>query len=157
GFTGNVDDERDRALPLDMNGDGKDDFLWYRPGTGFAGVHLSTENDGLSYVPFSNSSQRFNGFRGDVADARDSAIAVNLTGGSRSSFIWYRTGGGAFEAYTASGLTASQFTLMRTAYFGRIEYWMEDLAYFIGKIPMKGIVIPGTHDAAMYPGMTDID
>lgn len=161
GFINNVDDARDRALPLDMNGDGKKDFLWYRPGSGYAGVYLSKGDGTLAYVPFSTPDGRSNGFAADVGDTLDAAAVVRLTADSRWGFIWFRPGGEIFEAYAAdpakSNIGALQLTLKQTTYLGRREFWMGDMADLIGRTPLKGIVMPGTHDSAMYINMTDAD
>ncbi len=37
------------------------------------------------------------------------------------------------------------------------EKWMQQIADQIGGVPMRGIAMPGTHDAAMYKGMANID
>ena len=36
-------------------------------------------------------------------------------------------------------------------------HWMQDISDQIGGVPLRGIAMPGTHDAAMYKGMADGD
>lgn len=159
GFAGDVMSTSDRALPLDVNGDGKDDFLWYRPGSQYASVYLSNGDGTLTFVGLSEPGRRYNGFSWDVADSRDTALAANLKGGSASGFIFLRPGGSEFAAFLPdpAGTGPKQVSLQGFAYFGDTATWMGDLSYLIDKTPLKGIVMPGTHDAAMYKGMADID
>src|SRR5919106_257373 len=62
GFGGDAMSTSDRAVPLDINGDGRSDFLWYRPGGGLGDVHILTGSQGaLRYVPYRTHGGNANG------------------------------------------------------------------------------------------------
>lgn len=166
GFKGDVTDERDTAVPIDLNGDGRDDFLWYRPGSGWAGVAFSSGDDTkgenlLTWVELSSPSGQLNGFSWDVADKRDIALPVRLTDDPATSFLFYRPGGEHISAWILDRANSRpeqfQISLTSISYTGDREHWMRDLSYSIGQTPLKSIAIPGSHDAAMYLGMPDGD
>jgi hypothetical protein len=110
GFIGDVSDTRDTAVALDINGDGKTDFLWYRPGGGYAGVYISNGDGSLRYVSYSNNSTPANGFTGDVADSHDTAVALDINGDGKTDFLWYRPGGGYAGVYLADPAGSAQLT-----------------------------------------------
>ncbi len=93
----------DRIVPMDQNGDGKDDLLFYRRGGGFAGIHLANpQGDGsLTYVPYRSPGTSSNGFSSDVASTADDAVPIDLNGDGRQDFLWVRPGGGYAAAYLA--------------------------------------------------------
>ena len=84
GFINDVLDARDRILALDLTGDGKSDFLWYRPGGGFAGAYLSNGDGTLRFIPYRDFRGKHNGFEGDVMDPRDCAVPIDLRGDKRT-------------------------------------------------------------------------
>jgi hypothetical protein len=98
-FSGDVSDTRDRAAVLDFNGDGKDDFLWYRPGTGWAGIFTSNGDGTLSYVHLHSPGQSYNDFGHDVMSEADTAVPLDLNGDGKDDFLWYRPGSGYAGAY----------------------------------------------------------
>ena len=161
GFTSDVMDERDTAAVLDLNGDGRDDILWYAPGGGYATAFLSTGTDGkVAPLPLLSSYQKLPGFDADLADVRDTIQAANWTGRPGSGFILYRPGGGVFQGYSAlhQSSPGNAYSVDEFSYFGQIETWMSDLSYVIGKTLVKAIAMPGTHDPAMYvSSMSDAD
>jgi len=91
----------DRIVPMDQNGDGKDDLLFYRRGGQFAGIHLANpQGDGsVTYLNYRTPSGNDNGFGGDVASTADDAMPIDLNGDGRRDFLWLRPGGSSAAAY----------------------------------------------------------
>lgn len=109
GWYPDVSDFEDRFVPMDQNGDGKDDLLFYRRGGQFAGIHLANpQGDGsVTYVPYRTPSSYENGFGGDVASTADDAVPIDLNGDQREDFLWLRPGGNFASAYLAELNTPS--------------------------------------------------
>ena len=154
GFQGDVANTADTAVPLDINGDGKTDFLWYRPGFGYAGVYVANPDGSgsVTYTQYSNPNGQSNGFPFDALVAQDTAIALNLQGKKSSDFLWMRPGGGYAGACLSTG-----GGIQCLSYEGSEATWMADLADQIANVPLKGIAMPGTHDSAMYKNLSDVD
>ncbi len=93
----------DRFLALDLNGDKKTDFLYYRPGGKYVEGYISHGDGTFRYVPYTIPGQQFNGFTGDAADSRDTAIALDFNGDGKQDFLWYRLGGGWALLYISKG------------------------------------------------------
>jgi hypothetical protein len=84
----------DRFIPLDLNGDGKSDMLYYRPGSGYAGVYLSHGDGTFRYISYADNGTNGGGFPNDLKSAQDTFVALDLNGDGRSDFIEYRPGSG---------------------------------------------------------------
>src|ERR1700692_3828772 len=84
----------DRFLSLDLNGDGKADLLYYRPGGGYAGVYLSHGDGTFRYVAYVDNGKGYGGFPGDMMSASDTFVPLDLNGDGKSDFIEYRPGSG---------------------------------------------------------------
>lgn len=99
GFAGDVMSTNDKALPLDFNGDGRSDFLWYRPGSGYAAIYMSNGDGTLTHMALSSPGSQSNGFVNDVMDERETAAALDINGDGRSDILVYRPGTGYADLY----------------------------------------------------------
>jgi hypothetical protein len=151
GFVGDVMDSRDTAVPIDLRGDGRTGFLWYRPGTGYAGAYLSNGDGSLTYVPYRDPQNgNTHGFTGDVMDPRDCAVPLDLRGDRKTGFLWCRPGAGFASAYLSSGdgsLTAVPYATSTTV---DTSSWMQGLKEHIAFTQLNELAIPGAHDAGTY-------
>lgn len=94
GFQGDLSDTHDTFLSVDLNGDGKADMLYSRPGSGTAGAYLSHGDGTFHYVSYADGGTPQSGFAGDLRDTHDTFVALDLNGDGKSDFIQYRPGGG---------------------------------------------------------------
>jgi hypothetical protein len=111
GWVSDVSSLEDRFVPVDQNGDGKDDLLFYRriPSGGEAGIHLANpQGDGsVKFVSYRSSQGNSNGFTGDVASTADNASPIDLNGDGRQDFLWLRPGSGVAAAFLTVSNTPS--------------------------------------------------
>jgi hypothetical protein len=90
-----------RPIPLDAQGDGRGDVLWYAPGAG--ADHLWS---GSGSGRFTSTAQNIGGVYDDVlpidvdADGDDDILWYNRSTGA--SYLWAATGGGAWQALKLS-------------------------------------------------------
>jgi RHS repeat-associated protein len=82
----NITSERDRAFPLDYNGDGSQDIFFYRPNSNRAGVAQSNGDGTFSEAFFSNSG--IAGYK--INSLRDRAFAFDYNGDGMSDIFLYR-------------------------------------------------------------------
>ena len=87
-------DTHDRFLSLDLNGDGKSDLLYYRPGSGTARAYISHGDGTFRKVSYTEGGVSHGGFIGDLSSTSDRFVALDLNGDGKSDFILYRPGGG---------------------------------------------------------------
>jgi hypothetical protein len=150
-----------QMIALDINGDGKSDFLLYQPGHGTARAYLSngplasgTANDQLIPVTYRDGYNLAHGFINDVGSTADTAVALNFLGSQPrsggSGFLWYRPGSG----ISGMSIYAPDYLgdLKNYGYALNTSTWMSDLSWSIANTPLKAVVMPGTHDAAMFYG-----
>jgi len=159
GFQDNMQNPNTRIVVLDLNGDGKSDLLVYTPGGGTARGYLSggplalssSASDQLTEITYRDGSTYSDGFLNDVANTADTAMPMNFlgtpVGSGGSGFFWYRPGSGlngtfAYAADSSGKLTPYSYC-MNTA------TWMNDLYFGIANVPLKSVVMPGTHDSSM--------
>ena len=161
GFQGDLSSGADTAIVLDFNGDGKADFLFYRPGSGYATMYVSNGTaQSLNAFDYVNSGQTGFGFQGDASSTYDTAIALNFLGQANSGFLWYRPSGGVagIYAYTQDPTNAEGY-LQPFSFHAYTGTFLSDMSWSLANTPLKGIVMAGTHDAAMYPyaGPANVD
>jgi hypothetical protein len=168
-FADSFQQSDEQIIALDLNGDGASDFLAYAPGAGTATAYLSqvpspfqqTASDNLTAVPYCQGGNPQNGFANDVGSALDTAIPlsfistksqVNLVGAPAQSpgsgFLWYRPGSG-ISSLTAYSPISSAAKLQAYKYAANTTTWMSDLSNSIANVPLKSVVMPGTHDSSM--------
>lgn len=94
GFVTDLKSPQDRFIAADLNGDGKADMIYYRPGGGYAGAYLSHGDGTFRYIGYTNAGGGENGFPGDLSSTADTFIALDLNGDGKSDFIQYRPGSG---------------------------------------------------------------
>ena len=153
----------DTAAAVDLNGDGKQDLLWYSPGNAILSGYLSSSTGdlkkftpGLATVDTNNSPNAM-------------ALPVNFLGEAASAFLWYVPGSGAngapaFQAFRLTNSDPNSPTCCfgsGTVYnfFTKTSTFMTDMNWSLGDVPLKAVVMPGTHDSAMYNleiGINDI-
>ncbi|MFY2564092.1 FG-GAP-like repeat-containing protein [Corallococcus terminator] len=104
GFLGyNFEDPLDEALVLDYNGDGRDDLLMYRPGTGAAYLARGTST-GLTLT---TATTGVGGY--DILDRWDTAVKLDFNGDNYDDLFFYRPGSNA--AYVLQGNGAGGFSV----------------------------------------------
>ena len=152
GFEGDLSDSADTAIVLDFNGDHKSDFLFYRPGGGYATLYVSNgTNAKLSFFNYAVGGSNSLGFQNNAESSNDRAIPLNFLGTAAPGFLWYSAGGGITTMFAYTQLAGSALGQLNPYSFHANEStFMSDLAWSINNTPMKGIVMPGTHDTAMY-------
>ncbi len=108
GFYGDLSDPADTFLSADLNGDGRADLLYYRPGGGFAGAYLSHGDGTFRYVSYTSGGKPSNGFPGDLSTASDTFVVLDLNGDGKQDFIQYRPG----QGYTIRCLSQGDGTVL---------------------------------------------
>ncbi|MFN0062272.1 MAG: FG-GAP-like repeat-containing protein [Myxococcaceae bacterium] len=111
-------DARDRVLPLDFNADGRQDLLFYRPGSGPCHLYRSNGDGTFSLVSATNG---FNGY-GLTHDA-DRLVLLDFNGDGKHDIIAYRPGGGWIYVSRSNG--DGTFTRV-IASFGFYTYDLRD-------------------------------
>ncbi|MCB0139614.1 MAG: hypothetical protein KDE50_06855, partial [Caldilineaceae bacterium] len=82
GFATDLANPVDTFRKLDINGDGKDDLIWFRPGGGYAGLYRSNGDGAVAYTIYKNgaASAPQNGFVGDMANTADKLEPLDING-----------------------------------------------------------------------------
>ncbi len=137
----------DNAVALDLNGDGKSDFLWYSPGNSIVTAYTSSSTGALTAASYRTGTGTSQNFQSSSSTQYDTALPLNFLGQAASGFVWYVPGSGTFQAYTYNAATAKLNDYNFHAYPGT---FLSDLSWSVGNVPLKEITMPGTHDAAMY-------
>lgn len=151
------DDSRspaDIAVALDANGDGKQDFIWYTPGNLGPTIYLSSSTGALNGASLNGGGGQFG-----PGNAQDIALPLNFLGQAASGFVWYTPGSGQnggqpfFRAYTLADADLNSSLFGKLNHFDFFTYpgnFLSELNWSIGNVPLKEIVMPGTHDSSMY-------
>lgn len=96
----------DQVLTFDYNGDGNDDLLLYRPGSGAVGI-VRSNGDGTFtsvYNVIDNGSDPPNGIGVyTLLSSKDRVLAFHLNGDSYDDLLLYRPSRGAISALTSRG------------------------------------------------------
>jgi len=77
----------DKAITLDYNGDGFDDILFYRPGSGFVYLNSSRGDGTFSHVFGSIGLAGY-----DFSSTADQAISIDYNGDGKDDILCYRPG-----------------------------------------------------------------
>ena len=151
------DDSRspaDTAVALDANGDGKQDFIWYTPGNLGPTIYLSSSTGALNGASLNGGGGQFG-----PGNAQDIALPLNFLGQAASGFVWYTPGSGQnggqpfFRAYTLANTDTSSSLFGQLNHFDFFAYpgnFLSELNWSIGNVPLKEVVMPGTHDSSMH-------
>ena len=104
GFAADMSSPNDQLVPMDVNGDGKQDILYARPGGSYAGVHLasSSGNGTLTYLPYTDPAAYYRGFTAGMNDNRDNLIPLDINGDGKDDILYTRAGGGYAGVHLAS-------------------------------------------------------
>ena len=78
----------DKVIALDYDGDGKDDLMCYRPGSGI--VYIMKSNGNGSFTPVNTSRYGIAGF--DFTSTLDKAISFDYNGDGYDDILMYRPG-----------------------------------------------------------------
>jgi hypothetical protein len=93
---------RDQILAFDYNGDGKQDLLLYRPGTG--AVFVARSNGDGSFTPVYAQGDPGNGIAGyDLKSQSDRILAFDYNGDHKQDLLLYRPGTGAVFVARSNG------------------------------------------------------
>jgi hypothetical protein len=90
----------DQVLPLDFDGDGKTDLLFYRPG-GSVAYLLHSNGDGTFTKVYGDYPTGFNGY--DLHSGADRAVAFDYDGDGKMDLMFYRPGGGEAHVMHSNG------------------------------------------------------
>jgi YD repeat-containing protein len=151
GFNGyNFADPADVVMPLDFDGDGRQDLLFYRPGKRAFWLNRSN-GDGTFSVVYA-AGEGGNGFNGyDFADAADKVVPLDIDGDGKQDLLFYRPGQGAFWVNRSNG--DGTFSLLFASGGGGAGYGGYDFASTLDQVLPLDYDGDGKHDLAFYrPG-----
>ncbi len=148
GFVGRTSSTADTAVAVNLHG--SPGFLWYTPGQGNVVAYQTSASDALTAQPLVTGGNRASGFGDTDMSSNSTALAVNFRGYSDSgAFFWYAPGNsGLLQAYES--MNGPNFDLNTYSFTAYPSTFLSDLNWSIGNVPLKEIVMPGTHDSAMY-------
>lgn len=140
----NFDQTQDLAIALDYNGDGKDDVMCYRPGSGAVYIQKSNGNGTFSNIYLSGNG--IGGYNFDYIT--DKAISLDYNGDGKDDIMCYRPGSSACYLLKSNGNS-----MFATVYHGEgiAGFDLHDMRDRIISLDFDS---NGTSDIIMYrPGM----
>jgi len=95
----NLASASDKVAVFDYNGDGKDDLLLYRPGSGLVSVARSNGNG--SFTSVYSAANGIGGY--NLASANDQLVVFDYNGDGKDDLLLYRPGRGAISVVRSNG------------------------------------------------------